>query len=46
MKVAIVNDEVQIIVEAEGTYSPDVMADLCARAVELYTRAFADDEEP
>jgi hypothetical protein len=45
VKVAIVNDDVQVIVEAEGGYNPDIMADLVSRAVETYQRAFAEDDE-
>jgi hypothetical protein len=45
MKVALINDEVQVILEADGSYSPDVMSDLVNRAVDLYHRAFDDDDD-
>ena len=45
MRVTIGNGVPEVCIEAEGSYAPDVMADLCARAVEVYALAFADEDE-
>lgn len=36
-----ISGAVDVEVEAEGGYSPDVCKDLCSRAVELYKEALA-----
>lgn len=46
MRVLIENGPAKIeLEEPNGGYAPDVAADLCARAAELYKLAFADEDE-
>ena len=47
MVVAIsLGESISVQVEAEGTYAPDIMSDLCARACELFGRAITASRQP